>query len=374
MIFPILSPFLTPTLNLPNQSEIDFLSWGTQEIHFQIESISNTSFSQSTQISYKPLVTPEDQVLKKLKDYKEIITNENPDYVMVFMRIPYSTRTARDYAQEVAGIVKEYETYWFVPIIIFEPSDGNRGATLEKIKDGACDAAIQLFFSLLSSTYNVSEKQLGLIVPYPEINTPAFDRTNFEASDFSAIINNFFRIARLYYPNLRWSILLDSKSYKDDDWGNWEYVSLLPYLNGIDKTYIQSFWLQGFPWMTEDGKTKFFSMRSILPMNLIQEGSVALGTKKIWLNTGTVGRIYTPTTRIAPSERSLTLNSLLMYMRVLKLRWYTPFANIFSQNNLSVDGENTDWSYIQSKEDLTVFWEFIKRAHKSSIKVGFYDQ
>jgi phosphoribulokinase len=51
------------------------------------------------------------EVLKKLKDYKEVITNENPDYLMVFMRIPYSKKTAKEYAAEVATIVREYESY-----------------------------------------------------------------------------------------------------------------------------------------------------------------------------------------------------------------------------------------------------------------------
>ena len=233
---------------------------------------------------------------------------------------------------------------------------------------------ISQFFSHLSSVYKISEQQLGILVPYPEINTPAFDRTQFSPSDFSTIYNNFFVLARAYYPNLRWSILLDSKSYTDEEWSNWEYRSLLPYLEGIEKTYVQSFWLQWFPWMSEDGKIKLFSMRFILPMSLIQEASQALWTKKIWLNTGTIGRMYSPEMRISPSERLQLLNSLVMYMRVLKLRWYTPFANIFSQNNLALESENTDWSYTQSKEDLMALWEFMKRVHKSSLKVGFYDQ
>jgi hypothetical protein len=115
-------------------------------------------------------------------------------------------------------------------------------------------------------------------------------------------------------------------------------------------------------------------MRKLLPMNLIDEASKILNTKNIWINTGTIGSIYTREIRLLPSERLQTLNSLIMYMRVLKLRGYTPMIHIFSQNNLDRDNDNTDWSYTQSKEDLTIFGEFLRRAHGSSIEVWFYDQ
>lgn len=113
--------------------------------------------------------------------------------------------------------------------------------------------------------------------------------------------------------------------------------------------------------MSEDGKTKVMSMRKVLPLNLIDEASKILGTKNIWLNTGTIWRIYTSDTRIEPNERWQTLNSLLMYLRVLKLRWYTPIINIFSQNNLDRNSE---------KYRLVIY--SIKRKI-SRFLVNFYD-
>ena len=374
MVLALFSPFLA----LP-------LSYWTFENNGDI-SPSNIEFSTSWAFVFEQTlasdirtitedgIEPVDQTLKKLRAYSEIITHESPDYIMVFMRIPYSQKSAREYALEISTIAKEYALYWFKPIFIFEPSSDGSGANLEQILNGKYDKNISFLFSQLSKVHKISEEQLGMIVPYPEINTPAFDRSNFSPSDFSKIYNRFFVLAREYYPTLRGSILLDTKSYEDDSWDSWTQSSLQPYLSGIEKTYVHSFWLQGFPWMSEDGKTKVMSMRKLLPLNLIDEASKILGTKNIWLNTGTIWRIYTSDTRIEPNERWQTLNSLLMYMRVLKLRWYTPLINIFSQNNLSRSGEQTDWSYTQSKEDLTIFGEFLRRAHASKIQVWFFDQ
>lgn len=331
-------------------------------------------YASSMNPSYPKLVNPVDGTLKKLWEYKEVLWNTNPEYIMVFTRIPCSRNSSKDLANEVGTILKEYSYYGYTPIIIFEPGEWANGAHLSKIKSWVCDPYIDLFFSELVSPMNISEKQLWLIVPYPEINTPAFDRTDFFPSDFAPLVNQFFSIAQKHYPNLRWSILLDSKSYATDDWEFWEYASFKPYLDGLDTKYISSFWLQWFPWMSEDGTSTFFSMRSILPQNLLQEAASLLKTKNVWLNTGTIWRAYADSLRVSPALRWKMLNSLTMYLRSLKLHWYTPMVHIFSENNLFVEGENTDWSYTQSKEDMAYLWEFIKRVQKSWIKVGFYDQ
>lgn len=374
MVLALFSPFLALPLSYWTFENNGDISPSNIEFSTSWSSIFEQAIASEIRAISQFAAEPVDHTLQKLQEYKEIITNENPDYIMVFMRIPHSQKIAREYALEISTIAKEYEKYWYQPIFIFEPSNTSSGAILERIGSGIYDRNIASMFSQLLNIHKITEKQLGMIVPYPEINTPAFDRTNFVPSDYSKLFNSFISIARQYYPALRWSILLDTKSYADDTWHSWTQSSLLPYLSGIEKSYVHSFWLQGFPWMSEDGKTKVMSMRKVLPLNLIDEASKILGTKNIWLNTGTIWRIYTSDTRIEPNERWQTLNSLLMYLRVLKLRWYTPVINIFSQNNLDRNSENIDWSYTQSKEDLTVFGEFLRRAHASKIQVWFFDQ
>lgn len=323
--------------------------------------------------TYPSLDGPENQTLRKLKLYIPGLQSEKPDSLMLFARIPNSTKKGKEYAEEIASNIREYASYGYSPVIIFEPSLTEFWATLGNIKTGEYDAAIEALFATLRDTYHVSEKELGLVVPYPEINTPAFSRKDFYPKDFSTIVNRFFSLARKYYPTLRGSILLEGKTYTGDNWEEWGYYSFAPYLEGIDTNYIQSFWIQGFPWMSEE-RVKFFNFRTFLPKSLIDEASILLKTKNIWINTGTIGSMYSQSNSISSLERTQILNGLLLYMRYLKLKWYRPFVHIFSQNNLTRDDDFTDWSYLQSSEQLKVFADFLRKAHRSWIKVGFYDE
>jgi hypothetical protein len=72
----------------------------------------------------------------------------------------------------------------------------------------------------LKNERGITEDKLGILVPYPEINTPAFNRSGFVPEDLPLLVNNFFTIVKKYYPNAKGSILLDAKSYDiNKSWG-----------------------------------------------------------------------------------------------------------------------------------------------------------
>ena len=90
------------------------------------------------------------------------------------------------------------------------------------------------------------------------------------------------------------------------------YPSFSPYILGINPEHIQSFGLQGFPWVSNDGSNKVYNPTTFLPTNLAAEAADILGTKNIWLNTGTMKRSYTSNTvNTSPTERSTILNGIL---------------------------------------------------------------
>lgn len=322
---------------------------------------------------YPPIVSSENKVVSKLKEYHEVMDYERPEYLMAFMRIPDSKRKAKEYALEIAHIVREYWSHGFLPILIFEPSIEGEGASLGNIQAGHYDEYIDLLFFHLAHTHHIEKKQLWLIVPYPEINTPAFSRENFLPTDFPWLVNNFFQIVQKYYPDLRWSILLDSKTYEGTTWSNGKYLSLKPYVEWIESKYVESFWLQGFPWISEDGKQKSTNVRTFLPASIIFEASGFLKTRKVWFNTGTIGRKYSGSIQMSPNERARTMNALLSFTRYLKQRGYTSTIHIFGKNNSSIPFDTTDWSYLQSVSHTDILRDFIKKAHDQGTWVGFFD-
>lgn len=229
------------------------------------------------------------------------------------MNMPQSRASIEGASYYMANIMNEYAKYGITPIFIFEPFGDNGQLDLGRLKNGEYSANMELLFSMIKNDRKVSEDKLGIMVPYPEINTPAFNRANFVPENLPTMVNVFFDSIKKSYPNVRGGLLLDAKSYDvDKSWGQGSAKSFAPYITGIKPNTIEIFGLQGFPWASNDASIKVYDPVAFLPIGITEEAANILGIKKIWFNTGTMKKQYpNNTVYVSPAERTTTFNGIV---------------------------------------------------------------
>jgi hypothetical protein len=296
---------------------------------------------------------------------------EKKEYDMLFWHIPASSEDARSLARDISSAIRKKEKN-IVLLHVFEPFSWDGQLSFTRLKSGEYLPYLEELFATLRHTYLIWESDLGILVPYPEINTPAFDRTGFSPRDFGPLVNDFFRTARISYPNARGSLLLDAKSYDGNTW-NGEQRSLSPYLKNINPSYIESFWLQGFPWVSPDGKTKIYNPIKYLPLPILEEAALTLWVKKVWLNTGTLSKKYKNNPiPVSTAERKRMLDLTVILARRLKSMGYDPMVHIFAEEKYHLHPEGNDWSY-STKQDKTILSNFQTTLKKAEIEYGTFD-
>ncbi len=322
--------------------------------------------------------------LKKLAEYQEICHSKVTSTLMIFNDMPNSEAEARDKATKMAATLKDFALYDITPLVITEPVTSWGDIDFTEFKSGFYDQWIAIYFQTLKAQ-GVTDEQMGIWVPFPEANLPYWNRNNASPADFGVIVNKYLGTGRQSFPKLRGSILLNSATYSADDfdWARGEYLSLVPYVKAVDKNLVESFGLQGFPWMppANRGGAGIFDASEFINHKLAQEAATTLGVKKIWLNTGTFGTKYagdaTKRTIVTPERRTDILNGILVQASELKNLGFEVAINLFSEDKSEAD-EATDWSYFNSQTVQTspaspVFTNFAARAHEKNISVWLFD-
>jgi hypothetical protein len=282
----------------------------------------------------------------------------------------------------MANIMNEYAQAGITPIFVFEPTgDSGNQLDLGRLKNGDYSANMEALFAMIKNDRNVTEDKLGVMIPYPEINTPAFNRANFVPEDLPTMVNIFFDSIRKSYPNVKGGLLLDAKSYDvDKSWGQGVARSFAPYIVGIKPGYVQTFVLQGFPWASNDASVKVYDPTVFLPTTITEEAANLLGTKNIWFNTGTARKQYqSNTVTVTPAERTATFDGIINQATRLQSKGYSVLVHVFAQDKFSM-GEGIDWSYIDNANDgvlsphESVFRSFLGQAQSHGLKVGLFDR
>lgn len=326
------------------------------------------------------ITNTENPHLKKLADYQKVVGGFVGNQLMVFLNMPESAANIEGASYYIANTANEFAKFGITPIFVIEPYGDNGQLDLGRIKNGDYVAKLDSLFSLLKWARWLTEDKLWLIVPYPEINTPAFNRANFVPTDLPILVNQYFDVVRKYYPNARWGLLLDGKSYDvNKTWGQGEYKSYAPYVTGIKPGYISTFWVQGFPWVSSDGSIKSYDPNVFLPISLAKESANLLSVNKIWFNTGTMKRSY-PWSPVNTSaeERQSMVNGIINQWNSLKNQGFDVMIHIFAENKFQM-GEWVDWSYIENASDWVlspheaVFASFVSQAQNSNLNTGIYD-
>jgi len=301
---------------------------------------------------------------------------------MTFTDMPTTRRAAEASAAQMALTLQEFAKSGITPLVIVEPRDTpGHNIDFAELAKGTYDSAIQAYFAQLKAQ-GITAAQMGIWNPVPEPNVPYW--SNNEPQYFAPIINRYVGIARSYYPDLQTSILLDSSSYDVSDvhWQHGQSKSLLPYVRDITPGLVTYVGLQGFPWVAPRGSSAtIFDAADFLKPSLIDEVAQKLGTKKVWLNTGTFGTRYAQDpaqiVRVSPEERMEILVTVETQVDELVGKGYTVSVNLFAEDK-SHQSEGTDWSYWAAgkpfNSDATpVFTEFVHTLNQKNIDLWLFD-
>ncbi|HSW99057.1 MAG TPA: hypothetical protein VLF71_04410 [Candidatus Saccharimonadales bacterium] len=325
-----------------------------------------------------------DPTLRKLAEYENVYGGAVADRLMVFSSLPVDAGSAADMATDMSTKLQEFAQYHIKPLVVMEPTNNGAKLSLQDFAAGKYDAPLKAYFQDLKS-HGVTDAMMGVWVHFPEANIPEWGST--DATLFKTNVAKAAQIQKDTFPGSQVSIMLNSQSFRSDDvdrnYGT--FSSLLPYVQGLPKGLFSSFGLQGFPWISaanEKEQNKLLNPAQYLNANFAREAAKALGTKQIWLNTGTFAGMYTndPAQKVTftASQRQALLQGVLQQVKVAQRGGYSVAVNIFSYDGSTTD-EATDWSYWHSGESAAqapgqaVFESFAEQLYAGGAKLWIFD-
>lgn len=321
--------------------------------------------------------------LSALQDAEAICNSYVTNELMIFTDIPKDKFDAVDKADELSLILHEFNENEVSPIVVVEPVSEWGLVDFEEFSSGFYNDWIQIFFENLQKN-GVTSEMMGKWVPFPEANLPYWNRADADPSQFSDVINVYGTILKKTYPETHISILLNSATYstKDFNWSNGEYTSLVPWVEGIEDGLIDSFGIQGFPWlpMSNDDYDPILNPEEFLNPNLAMQAADSLDVREIWFNTGTFSQKYTldPSNQVDVDQsiRGEILLNILASSRRLERQGYDVSINLFAEDK-SATPEATNWSYWNNiadptEQDRYTFKSFIKEADSSGIDISLF--
>lgn len=346
----------------------------------QIEKDMTATCSKKSALNLAPYAT--DPYLNKLQNYQELCGSRATDKLMLFTSFPDATTAPAD-ATAMANHLKAFAGAQVKPIVIAEPYIGDGAMSYKEFISGKYDSGLNIYFQKLKEA-GVTDSMMGMWVPFPESNTPEWNNKDTEPRDYSLCINKYVGTMKKYFPKAKASVLLNATTYdpSDTEYNNGDYISLVPYLQEINKGIIDSVGIQGFPWVSNATapRREIFKASEFLQPDLAIEAARELRIRDIWYNTGSFAAKYTTDTEkrvsITANERKAILTDILTTAEATQdyqQNEYRVFVNLFSEDK-SEANEATDWSYFQNSENKAVLKDFLTKANERSIPVSLYDK
>ncbi|HSX36367.1 MAG TPA: hypothetical protein VLH84_05540 [Patescibacteria group bacterium] len=323
------------------------------------------------------------QGLHKLEVYQQACHSFVTGTMMVFVGMPVSQATALHAAEQDAAMLKQFAHYGVRPLVTAEPTDYTTGVNIDfgQFAAGKFTIWLNVYFQSLKAA-GITDQQMGIWNPFPEANLPYW--ANNQPQFFAPDVNIYVSTLHKYFPKAPASIMLNSATYQTTDfnWQSGEYDSLLPYIKGITPGSIAYAGLEGFPWVSPAGGTgPIINAAEFLDSALIGEAADYLGTKNVWLNTGTFSKKYaldpTQLATVPPQQRKEILSTIDQQALILQKQGYRVAVNLFSQDK-SKASEETDWSYWSGKQpfsslDTPVLTDFISELNQQKIDFWLFD-
>lgn len=273
-----------------------------------------------------------------------------------FTTIPMDLSVDLGEAEGVAAKLKAFASAGVRPVVFAEPPDGQ---SLADIADGSSLVYWEEYFTRIKSM-GVTDAQMGTWFPYPEINTPIWNREWFAPGDFAKLMNGFAAAYKKVFPKAKAGILLNSYSYdpNDVDWEHGVLGSYLKYVRGITKGNIDVVGIQAFPWFprkNEDPSKKALdTVSKFLVMKHVVQAAEVLGTKGIMVHTGVPHSMHegVATKVIIPNEtRAKIMRQITSLVATYKRLGYDMSLSLFTEDKSDVE-EGTDWSFTTSAASI----------------------
>lgn len=265
-----------------------------------------------------------------------------------FTMIPADLESDLGEAEGVAAKLKAFAAAGVRPVVWSEPPDD---LALIDIARGTKKIYWEEYFNRIKSM-GVTDAQMGLWVPYPEINAPLWNRQGFAPGDFAKLMNSFSIAYKKVFPGAEAGILLNSYSYvpSDVDWEFGKAESYLPYVKGITRGNVDVVGIQAFPWWprkNDPDKAPLDTVSKFLFMKWAVESANVLGTKSIMVHSGvphtmhegSATEVTIPDTTRARVMREIG-NVLVTYEKL----GYDMSLSLFLEDKSDV-GEGVDWSF-----------------------------
>jgi hypothetical protein len=315
--------------------------------------------------------------LDKLNSFQNNCNSKAYGSIMFFSSIPTEPSANIAEANRLSYFLTAMSKIGIRPIIVSEPVNFN----FLRFNAGEYDNVVNSFFVNLKST-GVTDSMMGMWVPFPEPNIPAWDSVGSTPTIIATNFNRYMSILQSQFPTIKGSLLLNSRTYapEDKNYTNGQYTSFTEYGVSLNSQYLDSVGIQGFPWYSPRNKQwgNTIDANVFLQPKLAIEYAKAARTNKIWFNTGSASSVYTndslKTVTISSSNRANILNSILTVANQAKLGLglnSRVMINLFSQDKSSTP-EAINWSYT-SLADLDVLKNFITRAIRQNIDLSFFD-
>jgi len=326
-----------------------------------------------------------DPALRRLAEYQNVCNSLVTKTVTISVEVPLDKAMAEESAHRMADRLKEFSSFGVSPLVMVEPTKNGTFIGFNAIQAGNLDPAVRKFFSTLKSD-GVTDPMMGTWVPFPEANLPYWNHVNFVPGDFSAAVNEYLGVMKSQFPGANGSILLNSATYEHEnfEWTDGEYVSLVAYVSGIKPGLVDSFGIEGFPWMppAQSGRFGVFDAREYLNSRLAIEAADKIGVRSLWFNTGTYSRKYTldkgKTVFIDPGKRKDVLNGIISELETAEKKGYSVSINLLAEDRSNL-AEATDWSYWSDPNDLSdmnraVFVDFSVKMNELGIPFSLNDE
>lgn len=321
--------------------------------------------------------------LAKLAQYQRTCGSAATTELMIFTSFPANLALADSDAVTMANRLKTFAAAGVKPLVIVEPYAGDAAMSYKEYLAGKYDAAVDRYFQRLREA-GITDAMLGTWVPFPESNTPAWNNKDTEPRDFALCVNRYLQAYKKQFPTAKASILLNATTYEPDDleYNNGDYISLIPYLQDLDKSLVNSVGIQGFPFVSRatQARREIFKADEFLQPDLAIEAAKELRTRDIWFNTGTFAAKYTNNQQnrvvISANERKAILAGIVETAKNLQTyqqNEYRIAINLFSEDKSGAT-EATDWAYFQSADHETIFRSFMASAADKDIPVSLYDK
>lgn len=321
--------------------------------------------------------------LTKLAQYETLCAGAVADRISFFVPMPINTTEAVAQAHDVAAKLKTFAKFDIKPLVIMEPTTSTGLIDLKLYRAGGYDATMSTYYQTIKGL-GIGDATMGTWVLFPEPNIPGWNSVS--PTNFVANVIRTAQLQKNYFPGSGTSIMLDAKSYPSaDSWEGGEYLSLAPYVAGIPNGLINSFGFQAFPWVppATDNEPAVTDPQVFMPIDLAAEAATLLGTKSIWLNTGTFGSAYAKSASqlvtVSYSQRAQILAGVSSNAAQLKTEGYDVSVHLFAENKSQSD-EAKDWSYWHdltadsaSSNGQVILKKFIAQLHKAGVNFWLFD-